>query len=301
MSACANPRRIAFTLVELLVVITIIIVLLALLAPGLDKAIYQARLAVCGANLRSLGWMATSYAQDNKRYYPERRITLRPMATLSTTQDATPGTVDDRVLSGGRSLSDWVPLNKVLNDPQCEKIDVEGSLSGSELELPYHLWWSFRYINNGSVTEQGMYRLYGKFSYTPDPNNPSFRYTFDVLASDLEALNGSGPVSAASGSGTAFTSHPDRDNVTYNLRLQDEAEPGGNATSTRYTYTKWMNRNTGRSRPPVDLNYVRSDMSVSRYDAVTYDEQFKGKRMVNVPWLRSVQHNFSFITHLPTH
>src|ERR1041384_4524111 len=42
----------AFTLVELLVVVAIIVVLLSLLTPALDKAIYQAELAVCGADLR---------------------------------------------------------------------------------------------------------------------------------------------------------------------------------------------------------------------------------------------------------
>ena len=40
----------AFTLIELLVVVTIIVVLLAMLTPALDKAIYQAELAVCGAH-----------------------------------------------------------------------------------------------------------------------------------------------------------------------------------------------------------------------------------------------------------
>ena len=37
----------AFTLVELMVVITIIVLLLALMMPALDKAVYQAELASC--------------------------------------------------------------------------------------------------------------------------------------------------------------------------------------------------------------------------------------------------------------
>ena len=48
------PIRNGFTLVELLVVITIIVILLALLAPALDKAIYQAELAVCGTRVRAI-------------------------------------------------------------------------------------------------------------------------------------------------------------------------------------------------------------------------------------------------------
>src|SRR5687768_392095 len=64
------PR--AFTIVELLVVITIIVVLLALLAPALDRAIYQAELAVCGANQRGIASGVGTYAMSYRRNYPNR-------------------------------------------------------------------------------------------------------------------------------------------------------------------------------------------------------------------------------------
>src|SRR5687767_12600186 len=62
----------AFSLVELLVVVTIITVLMALLAPAMDQAIYQAELAVCGANQRTTAGAVTLYAAGNKRSYPYR-------------------------------------------------------------------------------------------------------------------------------------------------------------------------------------------------------------------------------------
>ena len=62
----------AFTLIELLVVVTIIVVLLALLTPALDKAIYQAELAVCATHLNGIAVGVTDYSVAFKRWYPYR-------------------------------------------------------------------------------------------------------------------------------------------------------------------------------------------------------------------------------------
>src|ERR1051325_2010409 len=61
-----------FTVVELLVVITIIVVLLSLLAPAMDRAIYQAELAVCESRLKAIGTGSQVYAMDYQRHYPVR-------------------------------------------------------------------------------------------------------------------------------------------------------------------------------------------------------------------------------------
>jgi len=58
-----------FTLVELLVVITTIVVLLALLTPAMDKAIYRAEQVRCLANIKGQYTAITTYAFDNKRSY----------------------------------------------------------------------------------------------------------------------------------------------------------------------------------------------------------------------------------------
>jgi prepilin-type N-terminal cleavage/methylation domain-containing protein/prepilin-type processing-associated H-X9-DG protein len=62
-------KRRAFTLVELLVVISIIALLLALLMPALGKARKQAQNVVCRSNLKQWGFAYTMYAGDNNGYF----------------------------------------------------------------------------------------------------------------------------------------------------------------------------------------------------------------------------------------
>ncbi|MCX5647073.1 MAG: prepilin-type N-terminal cleavage/methylation domain-containing protein [Phycisphaerae bacterium] len=59
----------AFTLVELLVVITVLTLLLALLMPALAGARSQARAMVCRSNVHQLVLAATGYAAENDGFY----------------------------------------------------------------------------------------------------------------------------------------------------------------------------------------------------------------------------------------
>jgi prepilin-type N-terminal cleavage/methylation domain-containing protein/prepilin-type processing-associated H-X9-DG protein len=59
----------AFTLVELLVAISIIAVLLAVLIPCLSKARDQAKQAVCSSNIRQLFLANSGYAVENNGFY----------------------------------------------------------------------------------------------------------------------------------------------------------------------------------------------------------------------------------------
>lgn len=65
-----NDRRTAFTLVELLVVITIIGLLLTMLMPSLGKARELTRRAVCRTNLDAVGNAMAMYATDHMGLLP---------------------------------------------------------------------------------------------------------------------------------------------------------------------------------------------------------------------------------------
>lgn len=75
MKRTTDPSQI-FTLVELLVVISIIAILASLLLPSLNLARDRAKSIACIGNLRQLGQTFTSYANDYNEYLPAARFSI---------------------------------------------------------------------------------------------------------------------------------------------------------------------------------------------------------------------------------
>lgn len=63
-------RKQGFTLVELLVVISIIALLMAILMPALNKVRRQARKVLCATNMRQWGIAISTYAAANDNFFP---------------------------------------------------------------------------------------------------------------------------------------------------------------------------------------------------------------------------------------
>ena len=61
-----QPRRRGFTIVECLVVVTIVSVLIAMLLPALGKARDVAKISICEVNLRTQALASADYSTDNK-------------------------------------------------------------------------------------------------------------------------------------------------------------------------------------------------------------------------------------------
>lgn len=71
-SVLVAPHRLraAFTLIELMVVVSVLALLVLMLMPALQKALEAGRIANCSANLRAQGLAWRCYLSDNKETFP---------------------------------------------------------------------------------------------------------------------------------------------------------------------------------------------------------------------------------------
>ena len=265
-----SSRAQGFTIVELLVVMTIIVVLLAMLAPALDKAIYQAELASCAGKLRVIGAAVTDYANDHRGWYPYNRAhdtAVRENWLTRMLRHNNPswaGDTDTRP-----ALRPYIPkINDVFTDPMVPR-PVELDQSNADLLYgSYNLWYGWAYTwsyPDGKLgKEDGMFKIGQKFSWGYDwDTGGRVERRFSSIAGDFDRVNGG-----------YVASHPDKSNNSW---FWAQVEEGGDALlEPRKTTTaaQWVTGG-GREHGLIDMNAALQDLSVRRFnDVETRDDRF---------------------------
>jgi prepilin-type N-terminal cleavage/methylation domain-containing protein len=273
-----------FTLIELLVVITIIVVLLALLTPALDKAIYQAELAVCAANQHATAAGVTAYAAGSKRAYPWREG-VRDDVAWATYQIYNGSASFQEVANGGKStnatvyddrprLRTFLGINASLNDPMTKKADFENLDADTAAFVSYNLWFGYRYLG-----QKGMYRIGDRLTWQDTqnwgPNDFKGVWQFDLLIGDVDTNNRN----TSPSNGYTRVSHPDKSAMLVDTVIQNN-EWGGFGPEFKFALSFWE---YSQGRGPVDLNFAHQDGSVTRQTDVGFDVWGKDERMAYVP------------------
>jgi prepilin-type N-terminal cleavage/methylation domain-containing protein/prepilin-type processing-associated H-X9-DG protein len=239
-----------FTLVELLVVVTIIVLLIALLTPALDKAIYQAELAVCGTDQRAAANGATLYAASNGRRYPPRGGIVANANYFGQTLALY--ALDDRIAIRG-----YIDLNNTLYCPLIQGVDIESAdrAADGSIWAGMKLFFGWRY--NGF---DGMMKLGDRWAFA-EPNY-NIKIRSDLLVCDMDVQSDMQQV--------VYGSHPDSFGLMVNAVWEGENEGGplpaglwGNVD--RRTQSWWWNRFQGSTvRGLIDMNFAFADGSVKR-------------------------------------
>jgi len=277
----------AFTLVELLVVITILVFLLALLAPSLERAIYQADLAVCGSHLHATASAVLVYAVDFRRSFPYRRL-------VENSAGAWPNQFNNNNVDDRHAVSQYLDLTAALNDPLSADVDLaiytkDAATRPVWTHASYDLWFGFSFWDDANQRLRGMSRIGDRVQWTVPSSLGTVRYEFDLLASDQDMQTPNGQ--------NFISSHPDDAGLMGNRVLDGQAydNPATFASSagTLYAYSWWDLR--GVRRGLFDRNFAHADGSVDRITSVDVDDP----RFVHVPYTAKGGSNAAWKIQLP--
>ena len=239
-----------FTLIELLIVVSILAILAALLLPVLSKAKKRARLASCVNNLHQTALGVVIYADDNDGFYPKRTHQFKNGHAMPYILVSNYG-VDDRPI-----LKDYLETG-LSQCPFTANIDPFGVADNADYSIIDYRWyfgWDPQLNNSGDADPGDTMRKPGdKMVY--DGNE------FDIIAADRDHVY-------TNGGPRALSSHPD------SLGLMTERI--ANSDTKRSSAFK----SDVAERGVVDLNYARSDGSVFRIDNVEYDDD----RLTKLPY-----------------
>lgn len=146
--AAASSRG-GFTLVELMVVVTILALLAALLVPNLSSIGERARMRQCGSVLHNIGSALAQYVSDNHGYMCSASgVDHLAMETLPCYTD-TNGNVQDLRYGAGYSYQNLIaPYLGLGNCMPVNNTVLRGDGSASYFDWPQWVRWSYAKYSN---------------------------------------------------------------------------------------------------------------------------------------------------------
>jgi prepilin-type N-terminal cleavage/methylation domain-containing protein len=170
-----GSRR-AFTLVELLVVISIIAVLLAILMPSLQKAKQQAQSVICKTRIRDIGKALSLYAIDNSDAVPPSGLSKAEAASYAASHK------DTREGMWLRRLVKYYDILKGKNPPLKEfaSFKLLRCPSQQKWQKSVEDWAASGLISQSSTGSSSKYSMYRgcyalNFYFQLEADNPAWQ------------------------------------------------------------------------------------------------------------------------------
>ena len=219
-------KKYNFTIIELLIVITIFLILVALLLPVIYKVKKKSQNTLCVSNLRQSSMAILSYASNSNTFYPRRSV---DSSYWSARNNIRYNNSDDRYLLE-EYIDDWRVMNCSFTEPDLKAIE---NSNAPVIQLSYEMYFG-SYIRT-TEAKSGLLKVGDVSTYS---NNE-----FSILMTDQDLVR----------KGQYWrSSHPDYSPEVLTYRSVNDSE---------LLCVRWRIAN-GRVRSLIDRNFLREDGSV---------------------------------------
>jgi hypothetical protein len=245
-----------------LVVIAIIVVLLALLTPAVDRAMYVAELTVCATRQAGIVRGVNLYAMDHARYYPPRfwnTANRQPHKIAGVTNPTDPGNASTPFADDRPAFRGYIGFN-LLVDPLTKRVELENTAPNADVYAPYKMWFGWRYVDTDppAGAKAGMTRMGQPFEWKGQP--------FRVMVGDSDEYSPN----------RVLSNHMDQDGKLQPWVFENSGGVGG--VYANLYLSMWVRYAVDRGL--LDLNFADDDGSVQRLSNLKLNDD---ERTVKLP------------------